>query len=177
MISKTTSAGNATFSLPNRSQRSRESRIQLLRFLVIGVSCVFVDLGIYRILVVQFGLRVDVAKAISYWGGVVVGFIGNKFWTFRSQQKSLREPLSYFALYCVTMVANIGCNRAVLSILGPNATGLAFLFATGVTTCLNFIGMRFLVFRRGIQSRQSTEHSRSINATAIPTGNVQRKVA
>jgi putative flippase GtrA len=148
-----------------------------LRFLVIGVSCVFIDLGIYRALVVQFGLSVDVAKAISYWGGVIVGFVGNKFWTFRSQQKSLREPLSYFALYCVTMGANIGCNRAVLSILGPNATAVAFLFATGVTTCLNFIGLRFLVFRNGIQSRQTTERSGSTSATAIQSGNVPRKVA
>jgi putative flippase GtrA len=134
---------------------------------VIGVSCVLVDLGIYRVLVVQLGLRVDIAKAISYWGGVIVGFVGNKFWTFRSQQKSLREPLSYFALYCVTMGANIGCNRAVLSILGPNATGLAFVFATGVTTCLNFIGMRFLVFRRGIQSRQTEAQLRPTDGTPM----------
>jgi putative flippase GtrA len=168
MISKTTSAGNDILPLPNRSPQSRESRIQLLRFLVIGVSCVLVDLAIYRVLVVQFGLRVDVAKAISYWGGVIVGFVGNKFWTFRSQQKSLREPLSYFALYCVTMGANIGCNGAVLSILGPNATGLAFIFATGVTTCLNFIGMRFLVFRRGIQSRQTEAQLRSTDETSMP---------
>jgi putative flippase GtrA len=125
----------------------------LLRFLVIGVSCVFVDLAVYRLLGWKLNLRLDVAKGVSYWAGVVVGFVGNKFWTFRSTQKSLREPLAYVILYVCTMLANIACNGAVLSILGANATALAFLFATGVTTCLNFAGMRLLVFRHGIQER------------------------
>jgi putative flippase GtrA len=133
----------------------RETRVQLVRFLVMGTTSVLVDLGVYRLLAAQFGMHIDFAKAISYWFGVLVGFAGNKFWTFRSGQKSIREPLSYAVLYCATMFANIGCNRAVLSIVGPQATGLAFLFATGVTTCLNFVGMRFLVFRRGIQLRQA----------------------
>jgi putative flippase GtrA len=151
--------------------------VQLLRFLAIGVSCVLVDLAIYRLLADRFGFHLDVAKAISYWAGVVVGFIGNKFWTFQSQQKSLREPLIYMALYCVTMLANIGCNRAVLAVLGPSTTGLAFLFATGVTTCLNYVGMRFLVFRRGIQSRQLAEQSRSTGAVAVTSKQAQRKAA
>jgi putative flippase GtrA len=177
MISKTTSAGNTTFSPPKRSPQSRESRLQLLRFLVIGSSCVLVDLGIYGLLASQFGLRLDVAKAISYWAGVVVGFIGNKFWTFRSPQKSLREPLGYFALNCVSMVANIGCNRAVLIILGPNAIAPAFLFATGVTTCMNFVGMRFLVFRRGIQSREAAAHLHPVDPAGTGSGSSQRTAA
>ena len=136
-----------------------------------------VDLGIYRLLVQQLEMRLDFAKAISYWGGVAIGFIGNKFWTFRSRQKTFREPLSYFALYCVTMVANIACNRAVLMTLDSNATAVAFLFATGVTTCLNFIGMRFLVFRRGIQARHRADESRLSDGTAVLSTNLPRKAA
>jgi putative flippase GtrA len=164
-ILKTTNTGNATSLAAKRLPASRETRLQLLRFIVIGVTCVVVDLVVYRLLCSQGGIRLDWAKAISYWAGVVVGFAGNKFWTFRSAQKSLREPVAYFILYSLTMLANIGCNRAVLATLVAEATGLAFLFATGVSTCLNFVGMRLLVFRRGIQQRTAEAASDSSPAT------------
>ena len=155
MIWKTTGAGSATLPAGARWSERRETRKQLLRFLVVGGTSVLVDLAAYRALGWGLALRLDLAKAISYWAGVAVGFCGNKLWTFESSRRSLAEPISYVALYAATMAVNVGCNRAVLTIIGTEATTLAFLTATALTTVLNFLGMRLVTFRRGISQRRA----------------------
>lgn len=124
-------------------------------FLVVGITCMVVDLMVYRLLGWTLGMRLDVAKAISYWAGVCVGFVGNKLWTFQSQSKSLAEPAAYLAQYFVTMLVNVGCNSLVLTLLGPQATALAYITATGVSTVLNFVGLRWFTFRRGLAEREN----------------------
>ncbi len=147
---------------------SGETRRQLFRFVVVGVSCVLVDLAVYRLLGWTMGLRLDVAKGLSYWAGVCVGFVGNKLWTFQSKRKSLSEPVTYLAQYSLTMLVNVGCNRLALTVLGPQATALAYLFATGVTTVLNFAGMRLVTFRRGISERHEKPAVVDDDAEAVP---------
>lgn len=139
---------------PKPWSEARETRKQLARFLVVGTLSVLVDLAIYRLLGAALGWRMDVAKGISYWAGVVVGFVGNKLWTFESSSKSLREPISYLALYAITMLVNIGCNRAALAVLGAESVAIAFLFATGVTTVLNFVGMKLFTFKAAVEDRR-----------------------
>lgn len=154
MIWKTTSVGKVISWPLDRLLNSVETRRQLSRFLVVGSASVLVDLSAYRILATDAGLPLYVAKGISYLLGVGVGFVGNKWWTFRSSRRSVSEPLSYLALYAVTLLVNIGCNQAVLTILGTHATALAFFVATGLTTVLNFFGMRRFTFRQGIAARE-----------------------
>ena len=62
------------------------TRKQMIRFLLVGGSCVAVDLLAYGILLNHMD-RVA-AKGISYAAGVLVGFAGNKLWTFESKRKS-----------------------------------------------------------------------------------------
>jgi putative flippase GtrA len=139
----------------------RETRKQLARFLVVGGASVAVDLIVYAALL-RWSLDADLAKGASYLAGVVVGFFGNKWWTFESARRSVSEPVSYLALYSITLVVNVACNRGVLSLLGQSANVWAFLFATGVTTMLNFIGMKFVTFRRGVEQRREESASRAV---------------
>ncbi len=132
----------------------RESRKQLLRFLVVGTSSVAVDFVAYRLLLAS-AWPWDVAKGASYLAGVVVGFFGNKWWTFESSRRSAAEPILYFVLYSITLAVNVVCNRGALFALGEGGGVWAFLFATGVTTVLNFLGMRFVTFRRGVEDRRT----------------------
>lgn len=152
----------------------RETLTQLKRFLVIGLSSVAVDLATYAAMVRWGGVQTDVAKGISYILGMIVGFIGNKLWTFRSARKSATEPITYIVLYAITLAVNIGVNRGLLSAgaaafpeAGARGTlviaAFAALTATGVTTIINFLGMRFVTFRAGIQDR------RKAAGTQIPT--------
>ena len=106
------------------------------------------------------------SKAISYLAGVVVGFALNKRWTFQSSQRTWTEPVSYLSLYAVTLGVNVGCNALVLSWLDRSA--IAFLFATGVTTVINFLGLRLVTFRKGIADRRLNVFGRVESAAPPP---------
>lgn len=136
----------------------RETLKQIRRFLVIGVSSVLVDLAVY-LLLTRLGLGTHMSKGISYVSGMVVGFIGNKFWTFESARRSMAEPITYVLLYATTLGINVAVNAATLALfaglLPPRWNkGWAFLVATGVTTVLNFLGMRFITFFKGVRQRR-----------------------
>lgn len=150
----------------NWSQFAETSR-QLRRFLVVGVLCVLVDLGAYYMLSVRLGINADRAKAISYLVGVVIGFALNKWWTFESARRSWTEPASYLLLYLVTLIVNVSCNRLALEMLGEDGRLIAYFFATGVTTVLNFVGMRLVTFRRGVAERCATKRVASADKTPL----------
>ncbi len=133
------------------------SRKQMIRFLFVGGSSVSVDLLCYAFLLGSMD-RVS-AKGIAYAAGVIVGFAGNKLWTFESRRKSYSEPAIYVFVYGITLVLNMATNSLVCDIVTPwirsdTATQLlAFLIATGVTTVLNFLGLKYVAFRQSqIQS-------------------------
>ena len=118
---------------------------EVLRFLVGGGTAVVVDFCIYRLLLL-FSWNMDVAKMISFICGAGVGFIINKFWTFERKQFVIKEVLKYVALYTCTGVINAIVNRCTLSIINIQLIG--FLVATGVSTVLNFLGQKYVVFER-----------------------------
>lgn len=118
---------------------------EVLRFLVGGGTAVVVDFCIYRLLLL-FLWNMDIAKMISFICGAGVGFIINKFWTFERKQFVIKEVLKYVALYTCTGVINAIVNRCTLSIINIQIIG--FLVATGVSTVLNFLGQKYVVFER-----------------------------
>lgn len=134
-----------------------QSRKQVMRFLLVGGSSVVVDLLCYAILLGRLD-RVS-AKGIAYAAGVLFGYAGNKLWTFESRRKSFSEPAIYVLVYAVTLLINIGINSSVCDLVSPwirsdRASQLfAFFVATGVTTVLNFLGLKYIAFRQSqIQS-------------------------
>jgi len=124
---------------------------------------VLVDLGTYYALSVRFDIDADRAKAISYLAGVIIGFALNKWWTFESARRSWTEPASYLLLYLVTLVVNVACNRLALDMFGEDGRLIAYVFATGVTTVLNFVGMRLVTFRRGVSERRATSKDATVD--------------
>jgi len=121
---------------------------EILKFLVGGGSAVLVDALVYVLL--KNVLDVSVSKAISYITGAIVGFIINKLWTFRSVGFKLSEIIKYIVLYAFSALANAVVNKLVLLVF-PKWTVFAFLCATGVSTIINFLGQKFIVFKKGVE--------------------------
>ena len=117
---------------------------EILKFLVGGGSAVVVDALFYAIL--KAYIDFSVAKAISYILGAFVGFIINKLWTFESKKFKVAEIYKYIILYACSAVVNTGVNKFVIWIIP--STVFAFLCATGTSTVMNFLGQKFLVFRK-----------------------------
>ncbi len=117
---------------------------EILKFIVGGGSAVITDAFLYALL--KNALNISVAKAFSYIAGAAVGFIINKFWTFKSKRFKILEILKYIVLYICSACVNTIINTMVLHIVLN--TVVAFLCATGASTVINFLGQKFIVFNK-----------------------------
>ncbi len=120
---------------------------QVARFVVVGTAGVLVDYLVYRLLL--GALDTATAKACGFVAGAAFGYITNRLFTFRvSSGWHPAELGRYLLVYAGGLTANVIVNAAVLTLLteDPSAVSIAFLAATAVSTVMNFIGLKWLVF-------------------------------
>jgi putative flippase GtrA len=127
-------------------------RAQLVRYLLVGGVAVLIDAGAYYVLVALRWLEPAGAKRVSFAMGAVWGFFANKFFTFGQRTFALHEPVLFTFVYLAGWILNSLLHDAVLAFTGWRT--LAFLVATGTSTCTNFAGQKWIVFRT--RSRTST---------------------
>lgn len=120
-------------------------------FLIVGTLTVIVDYVTYRGLVAALGADVDLAKAVGFVSGTVFAYFVNRFWTFGGRQHAAGSAARFIVLYGTTLAINVLINRAGLEILrsldSAVSVPVAFVAATGVSAALNFLGMKWFVFR------------------------------
>lgn len=126
---------------------STSLRGQLGRFLIVGSCTVAIDFVAYRLLLVA-DVPFHLAKATSFVIATAVAYLLNKAWTF-GHPGGVRPAWSFAALYACTLLVNVSVNAGALAALrnAPGRIVVAFLIAQATSTTLNFLGMRFVVFR------------------------------
>ena len=122
-------------------------KLEIKRFLVVGFTTVFIDMLVY-FACVQLGINLDLSKGIGFIAGTIFAYFANKLWTF-SVSGGYKQFISFLALYTMTFGVNVGVNWAILNLLNVSKIIYigAFLVATASSAMLNFIGMKFLVFK------------------------------
>ena len=118
------------------------------RFLLVGGATVLVDFVVY-VLLLFVGIETDMAKGISFSMGAVFAYFANKGYTFNSQKKGLYRFMLFSVLYGLTLVVNISANELVLFLLDKTQLFIvfAFLVATIVSAILNYLGMKYIIFK------------------------------
>lgn len=124
-------------------------RRELAIFLVVGSLTVLVDFLAYRSLVWMELMGIDMAKATGFIVGTLFAYFANRIWTFGHTAHAPGSAWRFAVLYTITLGANVWVNALALALLGKVAQAvlLAFLFATGVSASLNFLGMKLFVFK------------------------------
>ena len=117
------------------------------KFIIIGCVSTFINytifIYIYLILLVDYKM----AFLVGYVSGIAFSYLFNRLWTFEIKNKTFeRDILKYLFVYTITLcigsfVLHFLVNRLELS---PSFANVITLF---VTTYLNYIGVRFWVFR------------------------------
>lgn len=135
---------------------------QVVKFTMIGVLAVLVDLSCYYLLLnlipeklFGFAPNESVAKSISFLCGMSVTYSLNKFWTWKKKDKSKSRMAKFVALYGFSLVMNVAVNSSLLFLLHyfsdvldvPYKYFIAFIGATGFSAVMNFIGQKFWVFK------------------------------
>lgn len=125
---------------------------QLARFLIVGACTVGLDFLVYRLLLLLDAPIVP-SKAASFIVATALAYVLNRRWTFRAHGDH-HTALAFATLYASTLVVNVVVNSLALRLLGatPGHVELAFLAAQAVSTTLNFLAMRYVIFTRTVPS-------------------------
>jgi putative flippase GtrA len=123
---------------------------ELVIFLIVGISTVLVDFVSYRLLIEFQIMLVEIAKATGFLIGSLFAYFANRFYTFGRQSHTPGSGRRFSTLYVITLSTNVLINTLMLRLLADVtvAVQLAFLLATGASACLNFLGMKFFVFKQ-----------------------------
>ena len=117
------------------------------RFIVVGLLSTIVNYGVFYSLVVA-GISYLIASAAGFLIGVASGYGLNKRWTVGVTQPSDRRlVLGYWMVYLTSLVCGLLLIRFLVEGLRIDVR-LGNLAAIVLTTCTNFAGTRFLVFKR-----------------------------
>jgi putative flippase GtrA len=123
---------------------------QLTRFVLVGCLAAVVDYGIYQSLL-HLNLHASVAKAISFICGTTAAYLLNKRFTFNATAGGGASRFTGFLLlYGTTFFVNVGVNAVALKLIPqmPWQTTICWLIAQATATCINFVVLRLVVFRR-----------------------------
>lgn len=120
---------------------------QLIGFLVVGGLSTVLNLGLAAALVWGLGLRASFASGIGYVAGVALGYLLNKAITFGAgATKHSTVLLPYLLVYAISFAISFG----LIELVNPGTDlqkVVTLLIATILTTILNFVLTKFLVFR------------------------------
>lgn len=117
----------------------------LLKFLLIGGTSTLLDLVIYTVL--GRWIAPTPAKFVSMLCSTLFAFFINKNWTFQNREQGLLVSLGkYYLAQAANIATNVTVNALLLRLTDRRI--LAFIGATGVAMCVNYLLQRSFVFRK-----------------------------
>lgn len=152
---------------------------EMAKFAVVGGTAFSSDVILFNILRTGTDLGPLTAKALSLSLSIVVGFIGNRYWTYRERAgggSASNISVQGLAFVVVTVLgmaiqmAFLGFSHYVLgltSLLADNISGN--IIGMGVATVFRFWGYRTWVFRhRAGGSAEAVPDEEAVPAGGIP---------
>jgi putative flippase GtrA len=116
---------------------------QVFPFLLVGACSTIITYSTFLIFLRIFGLHYLIANAAGFIFSIGFSYYCNQRWTFDS--KGSKSFTKYISFYLVSLVLGSILLRILVEFFGfiPE---IASLLAIAITTCVNFLGVKFLVF-------------------------------
>ncbi|MBU4204564.1 GtrA family protein [Patescibacteria group bacterium] len=134
---------------------------QFAKFVLVGASNTFVDLGILNILMLVSGIYVSIIysffKAFSFICSIVNSYLWNKFWTFEKKETKIgiREFGKFFTVAGIGFFINVSIASLIVNIVGPQFglskeiwANVGAFIAILCVFMWNFLGYKFIVFKK-----------------------------
>ncbi|ABS15457.1 GtrA family protein [Brucella anthropi] len=119
----------------------------LMRFLIVGGASTFINYLVFTGLYSGKMLGYMPASAMGFLVGLAFGYIFNKRWTFGATAPSSPSIIAgYIVVYMTSLCLGLLAIHVLVAYARINplvANGMSII----LTTCTNFIGTRYLVFR------------------------------
>ena len=135
---------------------------QISKFVIVGVINTGIDFAVLNALLfstkIYSGRWLILFNSISFSAAVINSYFLNKYWTFKSQNVE-DSKAKQFSQFLIISVIGISINDAIVyglatftsPLFGFSAqmwTNVAKLFATAASMVWNFIGYKFIVFKK-----------------------------
>ena len=120
---------------------------ELLKYIFVGLSTVFIDFVIYKFLI-KF-IVIYLAKTISFLSGTFFSYQLNRTWTFKSGGKTLSQFIKYLIIHITSLVLNVFINSLLLNTFSKNyflSYEVSFLIATLTSATYNFLFIKIFIF-------------------------------
>ena len=132
--------------------KDKNEYIRLIKFAFVGVFNTAVDWFVFFVMNTLIGIPVIVSQPTAYACGVVCSYVGNKFFTFKSKSKvTVAETVKFV----IVNLISLGISTLVITLLVKNAGWneyIAKIPSTAAAMLVNFVGSRFFVFDKSIDS-------------------------
>jgi putative flippase GtrA len=129
-------------------ERLPAAQRQFVLFVLVGGTTTAFNLGIAGALALALDVKATVASTAGYWSGVGLGYYLNKRFTFEvAKGQHARYLLPYLGVYLVSFLLGL---TFVAWQDSPDKLIKATVLVASVliSTICNFIGTKFLVFRK-----------------------------
>jgi putative flippase GtrA len=121
---------------------------QFLKFIIVGIFSTFINYGLFYFLLNFFKINYLISSSLGFMAGVFGGFYLNKNWTYNDKNNQSKTLLwKYFSLYITSLLISLIFLKITVDYIGLNAE-IANLLSIAITTCVNFIGTKFVVFKK-----------------------------
>lgn len=139
---------------PQSSLRLSCSRLEKIRFLLVGAGVFVVDFSLFLILTNLLELQLMLARSIAFLIAVVVSWLVNRYWTFsgRLAQPKLKQLTKSLSVAIAAASMNLLTFYAVNTVLLERVANLTITnfigFALGVLAGLivNWLGANYWTF-------------------------------
>lgn len=120
--------------------------MQFFKFITVGVLSTIINYSLFYALYQLAGLHYLLASAIGFFSGVFAGYFLNKTWTFLVSETRKSTVAKYYSVYLLSLALSL-----ILLEFGVTTLNIPPLIANiiviGVTTCTNFIGIKYWAFK------------------------------
>lgn len=124
--------------------------MQFITFGFIGGIGLFVNLGLYNLIVFLLQGHQLISNVLSTSLTIIFNWLGNRFLTFKGGKQAHTEVAQFFAVSAVALPLNavsLYITRDILGFMSPLAANLSIVIATLIGMVFKFILYKFWVFK------------------------------
>ena len=145
--------------------------LTLLKFLLVGIVNTLFGCGIMFLLYNLAHCSYWLSSAANYIVGGIVSFFLNKYFTFRSEEKSFSQFLLFAANVALCyLIAYIGAKKLIQILLtgaSEQLSGNVALFCgMCIYTALNFLGQKCIVFKKSGRENETNSNATNTDSEA-----------
>jgi putative flippase GtrA len=120
---------------------------QFSKFIIIGMLSTIVNYFCFYILVEVAHVHYLISSGTGFMMGVIAGYFFNKNWTFQVKDDSKTMIAQYFFVYTSSLLLGLLFLRVQVNYIGVSVY-IANFIVIGLTTCTNFIGLKYWAFNK-----------------------------